>query len=227
MSGLRRISANFAGAWIVASPALFVGMGDGSFHSDYSTSGQPFVLFHCQLSSSQHGKIVICPLRFRAVFHIASWFSWGISKQPYNLAAWKQGLPALRPHDQQHATGKVFCHWSSQRPHQDAISVWIILRRMDPLLPYLTCEHWAKFVPPIAYCFVANFDAAFMKQIFNVAKWKWKPDVHHHRKADDLGRCLEIAEWIMIFHSEILSNCWDTVKVQFSSESAIICLRMS
>ena len=70
-----------------------------------------------------------------------------------------------------------------------------------------TRKRGAKSIPPIANSFMANVDAAFMKQIFNVAKRKWKSDVHHHGQADDLGRCLEIAEWIMILHPKTLCKC--------------------
>ncbi|WP_202526178.1 hypothetical protein [Sneathiella litorea] len=49
---------------------------------------------------------------------------------------------------------------------------------------------------------MADIDAAFMKKVFNIAKRKGKPDVHHHGKADDLRRGFEIAKWIMLCHSE-------------------------
>ena len=53
---------------------------------------------------------------------------------------------------------------------------------------------------------MADINAALMKKIFDVAKRKGKSDIHHHRQADDLRQCIEIAEWIIIFHSRILWN---------------------
>jgi hypothetical protein len=41
---------------------------------------------------------------------------------------------------------------------------------------------------------VADSDAAFMEQIFDVAKRQRKPEVHQARKLNDLGRCLEVAK---------------------------------
>ena len=37
-------------------------------------------------------------------------------------------------------------------------------------LSYLRCEHGAETVPPISNRFMANIDATFVQQIFNVAK---------------------------------------------------------
>jgi hypothetical protein len=58
---------------------------------------------------------------------------------------------------------------------------------MHPFLAYLTSEEWAKSVPPIAYCFVTNIDTAFMEQVFYISKRKWKSDIHHHSKSNNLG----------------------------------------
>ena len=40
---------------------------------------------------------------------------------------------------------------------------------------------------------MADIDAAFVQQIFHISKRKRKPDVHHHRQADDLRARLEVA----------------------------------
>ncbi|SHJ54339.1 hypothetical protein SAMN05444000_1109 [Shimia gijangensis] len=42
--------------------------------------------------------------------------------------------------------------------------------------------------------FVAHVNAAFMQQVFHVPEGERKPDIHHHRKADDLRTGLEVAE---------------------------------
>ena len=59
-------------------------------------------------------------------------------------------------------------------------------------------------VPPGANRFVADIDAAFVQQIFDLPQRKRIPDIHHHSQADDLGRRLEISEGIA--HPETLRN---------------------
>jgi hypothetical protein len=34
-------------------------------------------------------------------------------------------------------------------------------------------------------------DATRVQKVFDVAQRKWKPDIHHHGQADDLGRSLK------------------------------------
>ena len=53
-------------------------------------------------------------------------------------------------------------------------------------------KHQAEPVPPKPHRLVADIDATFMQQILNIAKGKWKPDIHHYRQADDLRRRFEI-----------------------------------
>ncbi|WP_233342237.1 hypothetical protein [Maricaulis salignorans] len=50
-----------------------------------------------------------------------------------------------------------------------------------------------------------DIDPALVEQILDVSQRERKPDIHHHRKADDLGRSLEIFEWIT--HRVGLGNC--------------------
>ena len=71
---------------------------------------------------------------------------------------------------------------------------------MHPFFADLTREHWAKSVPPITNCFMANIYASFMEQIFNITKRKWKSDIHHHGETDDLRRRLKVAKWVAIRH---------------------------
>jgi hypothetical protein len=60
---------------------------------------------------------------------------------------------------------------------------------LNPFSSDLRGKHRAKSIPPEPHRFVADIDATFMQQILNIAKGKWKPDVHHHRQAlcDDLA----------------------------------------
>lgn len=60
---------------------------------------------------------------------------------------------------------------------------------------------------------MGDVDAAFVEQVFYVPQRKGKADVHHHRKADDLGRRLEILE--RITHPETLRNQANSLKPFF------------
>jgi hypothetical protein len=51
-------------------------------------------------------------------------------------------------------------------------------------------------IPPEANRLMRDINAALVEQVLDVPKRERKPDVHHHRKADDLGRSLEIFERI-------------------------------
>jgi len=51
---------------------------------------------------------------------------------------------------------------------------------------------------------VANVDAALIEQILDLPQRQRETDLHHHRKANDLGRRLEVAE--RIFHSLTLPS---------------------
>ncbi len=41
---------------------------------------------------------------------------------------------------------------------------------------------------------MADVYAALVQEVFHVPERQWKPNVHHHRKANDLGRGLEVAK---------------------------------
>ena len=45
-----------------------------------------------------------------------------------------------------------------------------------------------------------------MQQVFDIPQRKWKPDIHHHRKADDLGAGFEIAKWGAFCHGQKLNR---------------------
>ncbi len=57
-------------------------------------------------------------------------------------------------------------------------------------------EHRTKPVPPEPHRFMADIDAAFEQQIFDMPQRQRIADVHHHREADHLGRAVEISEGI-------------------------------
>ena len=43
---------------------------------------------------------------------------------------------------------------------------------------------------------MADIDIPLEQQVLDLAQRQRVPDIHHHREADDLGRTIEIAEWI-------------------------------
>ena len=55
-------------------------------------------------------------------------------------------------------------------------------------------KDWFEPLPPEPNGFVADVEAAFMQQVLDIAKRQRKPDIHHHREADDFGRGFEVAE---------------------------------
>ena len=63
---------------------------------------------------------------------------------------------------------------------------------LNPFSSDLRGKHRTKSVTPEPHRFVADIDATFMQQILDIAKGKWKPDIHHHRQADDLWAGFEI-----------------------------------
>jgi hypothetical protein len=44
------------------------------------------------------------------------------------------------------------------------------------------------------------------KKISHIPQRQWKPDIHHHRQADDLGRCFEIAKGAGFCHPVALGG---------------------
>ena len=74
-------------------------------------------------------------------------------------------------------------------------------------------------MPPVPDCFVTNIDTAFVEQIFHVAQRKRKPDVQHHRKADDLWARLEVFEWGFFAQGRTLFSCPTRLKPVYSDNA--------
>jgi len=78
------------------------------------------------------------------------------------------------------------------------------------LLPNLGRKQGTKPVPPGSYRLVADIDPAFLEQILDLTQRQRKPDIHHHRQADHLGRCLEVSEGIP--HPRTLRDALSAIK---------------
>ena len=48
-------------------------------------------------------------------------------------------------------------------------------------------EYRTKPVPPEPNGFMADVDATFVQQVFDVAERKWKSDIHHNSQPNDFG----------------------------------------
>ena len=64
----------------------------------------------------------------------------------------------------------------------------------------LSCHQWTKSIPPEPDCFVADVDPSLVQKILYIPQGKWEPDIHHHRKADDLGTRLKITKGAALCH---------------------------
>jgi hypothetical protein len=54
---------------------------------------------------------------------------------------------------------------------------------------------------------MTDFNTALMQHIFHTPKRKWKSNIHHYRKTNDLRRCLEIAKRTAFCHPQMLGAC--------------------
>ena len=67
---------------------------------------------------------------------------------------------------------------------------------------------------------MADIDAAFVQQVFDISKRQRKTDVKHHRQTDNLTARFEIAKWIRFGHPARLRNHPARLK-QFCSDSTV------
>ena len=65
---------------------------------------------------------------------------------------------------------------------------------IHPLAPKFRGKHQTKPVPQVAHRLPADLDTTLVMQAFDIAQRQRKPNVAHHRLADDLWARLEIAE---------------------------------
>ena len=62
---------------------------------------------------------------------------------------------------------------------------------LNPSLSDLGRKHRTEPVPPVSHRFMADINAAFVQQIFDISKGQRERDVQHHRQADDLRLVLK------------------------------------
>jgi len=74
----------------------------------------------------------------------------------------------------------------------------------------------AKSIPQEPDNFITNVDAAFMEQVLNIPKGKWKSDGQHHSQSYDLGARLKIAKRAALCHLEKLGRRPARLKTVFS-----------
>ena len=68
---------------------------------------------------------------------------------------------------------------------------------MNTAFPDLGGKQRAKAVPPVPYGFMADVDAPFEQNIFDLTQRQRIADIRHHREADYLGRAVEITEGVL------------------------------
>jgi hypothetical protein len=85
--------------------------------------------------------------------------------------------------------------------------------------PYLRGKHRAKPIPTKTDGFVADIDTTFMQQILDIPQRKRKPNIEHHRQANEIGAGFEILEWVAFCHAGKL--CYRPAHLKLvSSDSA-------
>ena len=72
---------------------------------------------------------------------------------------------------------------------------------------------------------MADFDASLMEQVLNVAKGEREPHVEHHRQADDVRGCFEIAEGRRFCLLHMLRSCPRLLKPVCSDTASVTAMR--
>ena len=109
-------------------------------------------------------------------------------------------------------TPKVVCF--AVDTHKHLVQVPASVRVRSPIntsCSDLCCENWPEPVPPEPNRFVADVNAAFKQEVFDLTERQRIAHVHHHREADDLWRTVEISEGIS--HSSTLCTTGPRLKL--------------
>ena len=84
-------------------------------------------------------------------------------------------------------------------PYEHLLKMPTPVRPVAPVYvppPDLASEHRSNPIPPVPQRLVADVDARFEQNVFNLAQRQRIADVQHHREANDLGRTVEITQGI-------------------------------
>ncbi|MDA1154854.1 MAG: hypothetical protein O2873_08895 [Proteobacteria bacterium] len=73
---------------------------------------------------------------------------------------------------------------------------------------------------------MADLDAALVQKILDIPERQRKPDIQHHRQADDFGAGLEVLEWGASGHAMTLSRALEAKVSQIACKHAEVCIRM-
>lgn len=73
--------------------------------------------------------------------------------------------------------------------------------RLDPASADLGREDRPAPVPLEPHCLMRNVDAPLMELILDIPQRERIADVHHHRRADDLGGRLEVSKYAGVRHA--------------------------
>ena len=79
---------------------------------------------------------------------------------------------------------------------QVPLPVRICTHSGDPVSPDLISKHRTKSSPPVPHRFLADADGALVQQVLDVSERKWKANIHHDRKANDLRAGVEVFAWV-------------------------------
>ena len=133
-------------------------------------------------------------------------------------------IPALCGEDFEHLTfvieGTPEVVHLSVDPYEHLIKMPTPVRPVAPVYappPDLASEHRSKPIPPVPHRLVADVDATFEQNVFNLAQRQRIADIQHHSEANDLARTVEITEGIL--HSYRLEDLNGWLKTIYSDNA--------
>lgn len=101
-------------------------------------------------------------------------------------------------------------------PHEDLISMpppTAVSQRFDPTFLDMAGKLRTEPVPPKLNRLMADIDTALVQLVFHIPQRQRKTDLHHHRKADDLRRRIQIFEPVWLAHGAKISPALNSVKL--------------
>ena len=92
--------------------------------------------------------------------------------------------------------------------------------KITSLAGSLRSKHWTEPMPLVSHGFVADIDATFMKQTYNIAKEKQETDTQHQSQTDELATRFEMTKGIRSGHLQTPQDRPDCLKLVCSSTHA-------